>query len=407
MAGYIRWFDEIGLGDIALVGGKNASLGELHGGLRAAGVRVPDGFAVTADAYRAALAEAGAWPALHRLLDDLDVTDVAQLAERAAKARRVVYEATGGAALAAEIGAAYRRLRDSCGEALTLAVRSSATAEDLPTASFAGQHESFLHIRGEAALVEACRNCFASVFTDRAIVYRVHNGFDHFKVALSVGVMKMVRSDSQSSGVIFTLDTESGFPDVVFVTAAYGLGEAIVQGRVDPDEFYVHKPTFRAGRRAVLRRSLGAKQVRLVHAGQAGEGGLAARQVPARDRQRFCITDEEVLALAGDAIAIEDHYSARAGRPTPMDIEWAKDADDGRLYILQARPETVASRRAPGAFQVYRLDATARCWPRAGRSARRSPPDRCDASPARRTWRRSGPARCSSRPPPVPTGSRS
>lgn len=267
LTGYVRWFDDLKLADLALVGGKNASLGELYGALKDANVRLPDGFAVTADAYRDALNEAGAWDALHRLLDGLDVTDVAALAVTARKARRVVYDATGGQkALRGQITAAYRRLQQEYGEDVRLAVRSSATAGDLPTASFAGQHESYLHVQGDEALIEACRNCFASIFTDRAIVYRVHNGFDHFKVFLSVGVMKMVRSDERASGVIFTLDTESGFRDVVFVTAAYGLGESIVQGKVDPDEFYVHKPTFRKGHRAVLRRSLGAKQTRLVYA---------------------------------------------------------------------------------------------------------------------------------------------
>ena len=227
-------------------------------------------------------------------------------------------------------------------------MRSSATAEDLPTASFAGQHESFLNVRGEADVIEACRRCFASIFTDRAIVYRIDNGFDHFKVALSVGVMKMVRSDLAASGVIFTLDTESGFRDVVFVTGAWGLGENIVQGKVDPDEFYVHKPTFRQGYRAVLSRSLGGKQMRLVYA--SGHGDASTRNLPTRkaERERFCLTDAEVLELADCAIRIEDHYSQLAGHPTPMDIEWAKDGEDGKLYIVQARPETVASQRVAG-----------------------------------------------------------
>jgi len=352
---HIRWFEHLGLGDLALVGGKNASLGELYSTLKNANVLVPDGFAITADAYRDALGEAGAWAELHKLLDGLDVRDVAALSAAAKKARKVVYDATGGAGLRDQIIAAYRKLQAEYGKAVRLAVRSSATAEDLPTASFAGQHESYLHVHGDDQLIEACRNCFASIFTDRAIVYRTQNGFDHFKVYLSVGVMKMVRSDERASGVIFTLDTESGFRDVVFVTASYGLGESIVQGKVDPDEFYVHKPTYNAGHRAVLRRSLGAKQTRLVFA--KGRDGMRLKEeaVVARDRGRFCITDAEVLELAGDAIAIENHYSKASGRPTPMDIEWAKDADDGRLYILQARPETVASQKAAGTFETYSL----------------------------------------------------
>jgi pyruvate,water dikinase len=252
---FVRWFDDVRLADIPAVGGKTASLGELRALL---GAQVPDGFALTAAAYRSALAAAGVEGELRRLLDNLDHRDVALLAERAAAARRIVYDATGSAELRRRIVAAYRTLEERCGKGVAVAVRSSATAEDLPTASFAGQHESFLHVRGPADVVEACRRCFASIFTDRAIVYRVEHGFDHFKVALSVGVMKMVRSDLAASGVIFTLDTESGFREVVFITGSWGLGENIVQGKVDPDEFYVHKPTFRQGYRAVLSRSLGS-----------------------------------------------------------------------------------------------------------------------------------------------------
>src|SRR5581483_6719677 len=269
----VRWFEEIGIGDVPTVGGKNASLGELYTALTAEGIRVPNGFALTAGAYQTALEEAGAFPKLHALLDGLGHSDVKLLAKRAAAARLVVYAATGGTALQQAIAGAYRRLEKEYGKNVAVAVRSSATAEDLPDASFAGQHDSYLNVRGEKDVVEACRRCFASIFTDRAISYRLDKGFDHFKVALSVGVMKMVRSDKASSGVIFTLDTESGFRDVVLVTAAYGLGENIVQGRVDPDEFHVHKPTLRKGFRAVLRRSLGAKQLRMVY---SHEGGIAA-----------------------------------------------------------------------------------------------------------------------------------
>jgi len=317
---HVRWFENIRLKDIPAVGGKTASLGELYALLAADGGRVPNGFALTAGAYREVLAAAGAVDKLRRLLADLDHHDVSLLAERAAAARHLVYEATGNPNLCREIAAAYRALETKCGAGVAVAVRSSATAEDLPTASFAGQHESFLNVHGEANVIETCRRCFASIFTDRAIVYRTDNGFDHFKVALSVGVMKMVRADLASSGVIFTIDTESGFRDVVFITGAWGLGENIVQGKVDPDEFYVHKLTFRQGYRAVLSRTLGGKQMRLVYAG--GRSGATTRNVRTSRaaRERFCLTDAEVLDLAGYAIRIEDHYSGLAGQPTPMDI---------------------------------------------------------------------------------------
>ena len=246
----IRWFRDIHLSDVAAVGGKNASLGELYSVLSGQGIRVPNGFALTAQAYRDALTAAGAWDKLHQLLDGLDKTRVDVLAKCAAEAREIVFQATGTDRLRQEIAGAYRTLEDEYGTDVAVAVRSSATAEDLPTASFAGQHESFLNVHGMEDLFDACRRCFASIFTDRAISYRTDNGFDHFKVALSVGVMKMVRADRASSGVAFTLDTESGFRDVVFVTGVYGLGENIVQGTVDPDEFYVHKPTFGQGYRA-------------------------------------------------------------------------------------------------------------------------------------------------------------
>ncbi|HEY2135271.1 MAG TPA: phosphoenolpyruvate synthase, partial [Xanthobacteraceae bacterium] len=352
---YVRWFSNLRLKDVPSVGGKTASLGELYSLL---GGRVPDGFALTAQAYRDALAEAGVEGELRRLLSGFDHHDVALLGERAAASRRLVYQATGTARLRTEIAEAYRALEQKCGVNAAVAVRSSATAEDLPTASFAGQHESFLNVRGGDEVVEACRRCFASIFTDRAIVYRIDNGFGHFKVALSVGVMKMVRSDLAASGVIFTLDTESGFRDVVFVTGSWGLGENIVQGKVDPDEFYVHKPTFRLGHRAVLSRSLGNKELRLVYA--SGKGEATTRNVATQqaERERFCLGDGEVLELADYAIRIEDHYSRLAGQPTPMDIEWAKDGEEGKLYIVQARPETVASRRTAGDFETYTRKGT-------------------------------------------------
>jgi pyruvate,water dikinase len=354
----VRWFKDIRLEDVGLVGGKTASLGELYGALSGSGVLVPNGFALTATAYRDALVAAGAGEALHRLLDDFDKDNMAQLAERAKAARDVVHTATGGAALRAKIIEAYRALEQEAGRDVAVAVRSSATAEDLPTASFAGQHDSYLNVRGEEAVIEACRNCFASIFTDRAIIYRLNNGFDHFKVALSVAVMRMVRADMGASGVIFTLDTESGFRDVVFITGAYGLGENVVQGTVDPDEFYVHKPTFRQGFRTVLSHTLGRKQMRMVYAAHEAGGGTRNEPTDDVERQRFCIADADVLALAEHAMKIEEHYSARAGHPEPMDIEWVKDGVDDRLYIVQARPETVASRRAAGGFETYALTGT-------------------------------------------------
>ncbi|HLI73689.1 MAG TPA: phosphoenolpyruvate synthase [Acidimicrobiales bacterium] len=337
---FVRFFDAIGIDDVPLVGGKNASLGEMYGRLSAKGIRVPNGFAITAEAYRWVLDEAGAWSELHAALDGLDVDDARELARRGKRAREIVYGAGLPGDLAEEIVGSYRALQQQYGDDVTLAVRSSATAEDLPTASFAGQHETYLNIHGDASLLDACRRCFASLFLDRAIHYRVDQGFDHFKVGLSVGVMKMVRSDLASSGVMFSLDTESGFRDVVFVTGAYGLGENVVQGAVDPDEFYVHKPTFEAGHRAVLRRLLGDKAVKMVFV--AGESKQTTRNVPTpkADRARYCLTDAEVLELAGHALVIEDHY----GRP--MDMEWAKDGIDGLLYLVQARPETSVSQRS-------------------------------------------------------------
>jgi pyruvate,water dikinase len=337
-ATYIRWFSDLGRDDVPSVGGKNASLGELYRHLKPLGVEVPDGFALTAAAFRDALTEAKAWDELHGLLDRLDKTDVASLARAGARAREIVYAAGLTPRMEDELRAAWRGLLAKYGDTLTVAVRSSATAEDLPTASFAGQHETYLNVAGEADLLDAVRRCHASLFTDRAISYRLDQGFDHFKVALSVGVQKMVRADLGAAGVMFTLDTESGFRDVVFITGAYGLGETVVQGAVDPDEFYVHKPTFRQGRRAVLRRRLGEKQVRMVY--RSGRTREPTRIVPTpnADRERFCVSDEEVLRLAEYAIRIEDHYGQ------PMDIEWARDGLDGGLYIVQARPETVASR---------------------------------------------------------------
>jgi len=356
---FVRWFEELGLDDVPLVGGKNASLGELYRQLTPRGVHVPNGFAITAQAYRYVLHRAGAEAALRDALAGLDAGNLADLARRAARARELVFNAPLPEDLVKEILAAYARLAAEHGPAFSVAVRSSATAEDLPQASFAGQHESFLNVRGEEQLLEACRRCFASLFTDRAIRYRIDNGFDHFRVLLSVGVQQMVRADLAASGVLFTLDTESGFRDVVFVTAAHGLGENVVQGTVDPDEFYVFKPTFRAGHRVVLRRVLGAKEVKMLYTEPGGRE--ATRNIPttAEEQQRFCISDDEVLCLAEAAMLVEQHYSEQAGVPMPMDLEWAKDGLDGRLYIVQARPETVASRRKVGRVEEYRLAGAA------------------------------------------------
>ncbi len=353
---FIRWFSDLGIADVPLVGGKNASLGEMVRELGSGGVRVPNGFAVTAAAFKATLDRCGAWERLHAVLDGLDPADVPDLARRAAAARAIVAGAPLPPELEDSILRGWRRLREEYGDGLSVAVRSSATAEDLPTASFAGQHETYLNIAGEAQLLDSLRRCFASLFTDRAIVYRIENGFDHFKVYLSVGVMKMVRADLACAGVMFTLDTETGFRDVVFLTGAYGLGENVVQGTVDPDEFYVFKPTLREGRRAVLRRRLGGKEVRMVYA--PGAAHETTRNLPTGpdERARFCLEDAGVLELAEAAMRIEAHYSARAGHAVPMDIEWARDGIDGQLYIVQARPETVAARRAGALLEEYRLE---------------------------------------------------
>jgi len=352
---YTRRFAEIGMSDVPSVGGKNASLGEMYRNLSAQGVRVPNGFAVTAQAYRHVLEQAQALGPLHEALDGLKADDMEDLARRGRRAREIIYGAALPEDLKAEILDGYRELRAQYGEDLSLAVRSSATAEDLPTASFAGQQDSFLNVRGEEQLLDACRRCFASLFTDRSIHYRIDQGFDHFKVYLSIGIMKMVRSDLAASGIMFSLDTETGFRDVVLISAAYGLGENIVQGALDPDEFMVFKPTFAAGARAVLRRTLGSKALKMVYV----QGGTreATRNVPtsAAERARFCITDAEALALTDYAMKIERHYSDRAGHPQPMDMEWAKDGLDQQLYVVQARPETVASNQSRAYLEEFTL----------------------------------------------------
>ncbi|APW60541.1 phosphoenolpyruvate synthase [Paludisphaera borealis] len=351
---FIRRFDQIGIEDVPLVGGKNASLGEMYRELTPKGVRVPDGFAVTAEAYHHFLREAGLEKQLREILGGLETRDLDDLARRGQRARQAILSAGLPGDLGREIVAAYARLSEDKSVPLDVAVRSSATAEDLPDASFAGQQETYLNVQGTQALLDACRRCFASLYTDRAISYRTNKGFDHFTVGLSIGVQRMIRSDLASSGVMFSLDTETGFRDVVLINASYGLGENIVQGSVNPDEYYVFKPTLRQGHRPILQKRVGTKEFKLVY--DQGGGRMTKNvPVPPEDRSRFAIGDDDVLALALWACLIEDHYSARRGRPTPMDIEWAKDGRTGELFIVQARPETVQSLSRPEAFEVYSL----------------------------------------------------
>ncbi|MCZ6516952.1 MAG: phosphoenolpyruvate synthase [Gammaproteobacteria bacterium] len=339
MDSYVVPFDRVSIGDIAIVGGKNASLGEMIGNLSDAGVRVPGGFATTAQAYRDFLNQDELDTRIGALLSTLDVDDVDKLVECGAQIRDWVLAAKLPKKLQSEVTDAWRKMADGQGEDMSVAVRSSATAEDLPEASFAGQQETLLNVRGLDRLLTSIQQVYASLYTDRAIAYRVHHGFDHNHVALSVGVQHMVRSDLASSGVMFTLDTESGFTDLVFITASYGLGEAVVQGAVNPDEFYVYKPALKAGKRALIKKNLGAKAIKIVYSDNPAEGpNIATVDVAPADSARFCLTDEDVELLAGYSLIIEDHY----GRP--MDIEWAKDGKDGQLYLLQARPETVQSR---------------------------------------------------------------
>lgn len=365
---FIRWFNDLSIADVPLVGGKNASLGELYRQLAPQGVRVPNGFAVTAPAYTHMLEQAGLWPALRETMANLDANDIGSLSTRGAKARQLVYDAGLPESLEQEILAAAAQLRAQYEGPISLAARSSATAEDLPEASFAGQHDSFLNIESDEQLLEACRRCFASLFTNRAIHYRVDKGFDHFAVSLSIGVMKMVRSDLACSGVMFSIDTETGFPDVALISASWGLGETIVQGTVEPDEFYVHKPTYQQGYRAVLRRKRGSKNQKLVYGDDPSGISTRLLDTSASERSRYCLSDDDVLTLADYCIRTENHYSSRAGHPTPMDMEWAKDGIDGHLYLLQARPETVISQRRDTHVDQYRLDGPRRVVLATGRA---------------------------------------
>jgi pyruvate,water dikinase len=351
---WIRQFSEIGIDDVPLVGGKNASLGEMLRELGPLGVPVPDGFAITAQGFRHFLAASSLQEKIAALLDARGSRGVADLEAKSEAVRALVLGAEIPRDLAEEITAAYRELSRRCGAGeLEVAVRSSATAEDLPGASFAGAHETMLNVQGEPALLESVRRCFASLYTSRAIAYRNDMGFAHDAVSLSVGVQKMLATDAAVSGVIFTLDTETGFRDVVQIDAIYGLGENIVQGRVGPDEFYVHKPTLRAGFEPILWKRLGTKELRLVfdRATHAHEN----RPVPESERAALCLTDAEVLQLARWALVIEDHYSAKHGEPTPMDIEFAKDGREGSLYIVQARPETVHAAKKGATLRSYEL----------------------------------------------------
>lgn len=355
MADYVLWYENLGMKDVDRVGGKNASLGEMISHLAGAGVSVPGGFATTAEAFREFLEQSGLNAKIQAELKNLDVDNIQLLMETGKKIRRWVVETPFLPDMEKAITSAYLTLKGKSSDEFAVAVRSSATAEDLPDASFAGQQETFLNVRGMANVMLAIKEVFASLFNDRAIAYRVHKGYEHAGVALSAGIQRMVRSDIASSGVMFTLDTESGFDDVVFITSSYGLGETVVQGAVNPDEFYVHKPTLNANRPAVLRRTIGAKAIKMIYTGQTEHGKTVKTvDVPSAERRQFSINDKEVEELARQALIIEKHYQ-RA-----MDIEWAKDGSDGKLYIVQARPETVKSRDDGRVMERYALKTRGR-----------------------------------------------
>jgi len=349
---YLLWFDSLRMTDVERVGGKNASLGEMISQLAGLDVNVPNGFATTADAYRDFLQESGLAERINQALDGLDIEDVGALAKTGEQIRDWIRGAELPKRLSEEIAAAYETLAGEAGRDASFAVRSSATAEDLPDASFAGQQETYLNVHGLDNILQAVREVYASLFNDRAITYRVHHGFEHSHVALSAGVQRMVRSDVGASGVMFTLDTESGYRDAIFITGAWGLGETVVQGQVNPDEFYVHKPLLHEGKRPILRRNLGSKAVRMVYTGESGVGqSTRTEEVPLAEQQRFCINDDDVLELARQAMTIEEHYQR------PMDIEWAKDGETGGLFIVQARPETVKSRGKHTVLERYELNS--------------------------------------------------
>jgi len=353
-ARYIRWFSEIGIADVPIVGGKNASLGEMVRELTPQGIKVPNGFAITAEAYWHLLRSAKIEQQIKEILSGLDTRDTANLQQRGSAVRHAIMAAPLPQDLQQSIVSAYRDLSKGTNGPMDVAVRSSATAEDLPDASFAGQQETYLNVQGDAALLESCRRCFASLFTDRAISYRQDKGFDHFKIALSIGVQCMVRSDLASSGVMFSIDTETGSQNVVLINAAFGLGENVVQGSINPDEYYVFKPTLKQGFRPILHKRLGSKEFKMVY-DIGGSKMVKNIPVPPDERSRFAITDDEILSLARWACLIEDHYSQKRGSYTPMDMEWAKDGRTGELFILQARPETVQSQKSLDRVEVYRL----------------------------------------------------
>ncbi|MEA3173907.1 MAG: pyruvate, water dikinase, partial [Gammaproteobacteria bacterium] len=349
MKPYIIPFEELKNKDVELVGGKNASIGEMISGLANLGVSVPGGFATTSHAYRDFLAQDGLDERIRKVLATLDVDDVDRLAVVGAQIRGWMLATPFPPRLQEEVLDAWRKMKGNSDAAeFAVAVRSSATAEDLPEASFAGQQETFLNVRGEEHLLKSMHEVYASLFNDRAISYRVHNKFDHSAVALSVGVQHMVRSDLGAAGVMFTLDTESGFRDVVFITAAYGLGETVVQGAVNPDEFYVYKPALRAGRRCIVRKNLGGKSIKMIYAEAGSKQRVKTVDVTGAERNKFSLTETDIVELAKQALIIEEHYG------TPMDIEWGKDGSTGKIYILQARPETVQS-RAGRTIQRYTL----------------------------------------------------
>lgn len=351
---FILWFNELSIDDIPLVGGKNASLGEMYRELKKKGVSVPDGFAITAYAYRFLLQQSGAEEKMRKILKGLNTKNIKGLQERGEKLRFLIKGLEFPTILRQEIEKAYRRIEKEYGKNCDVAVRSSATAEDLPDASFAGQQETYLNIRGVDSLIEACKRCFASLFTNRAISYRVDKHFDHFKIALSIGVQKMVRSDLACSGVMFSVDTESGFKNAVLINAAYGLGENVVQGAVNPDEYYVFKPTLKTGFKPIIKKKVGEKKIKMIY---CHEGNRSTKNVPVpnEERKKYALNENEILQLAKWACIIEDHYSEKRKRFMPMDMEWAKDGRTGKLFIVQARPETVTSRRDINVLEEYEL----------------------------------------------------
>jgi pyruvate,water dikinase len=343
---FIKWFEDLTIDDVSLVGGKNASLGEMIRNIGQKGVKVPSGFAITSYAYKYTIEKAGVHIKIKEILSDLNTHDVNNLAERGKKIRDLIKNTPIPDELEKEIHRYYEDMESRYGKNVDVAVRSSATAEDLPNASFAGQQETYLNVRGKENLLNKVKECFASLFTNRAISYRTDKGFDHFSVYLSVGVQKMVRSDLSSSGVMFSIDTESGFENAVYITGAYGLGENVVQGTVNPDQFYVFKPTLKKGFKPILEKKLGSKEKRMIYS----ENGTEQQEVSDEDKKRYVISDEEILQLANWAIIIEDHYDK------PMDIEWAKDGETGELYIVQARPETVHSQKNIAILETYVLE---------------------------------------------------